>query len=49
MFIGKLEHELSKNIEANAQKLERLLELKKYLYIPGASVRMIMETIALTI
>jgi hypothetical protein len=31
----------------NVAVLEKILQFKKYLYLPGASVKMILETIAL--
>ncbi len=48
-FIGELEILLSVDATRNAGILATLLDLKKYLYIPGASVRIILETLALTV
>ncbi len=47
-FLNLLEENLSADPKKNAEKLETILRLKKFLYTPGSSVRMILETIALT-
>ena len=47
-FAGKLKmnSEIGKK---EAEKIESILKLKKYLYVPASSVRSLMETVALTI
>lgn len=45
-FMGELEVVLGAEPEKNSEILERILEFKKYLYIPGTSVRIILETVA---
>ena len=47
-FLNDLERELSKDTVVNTKKLEQILQLKPYLYIPGSSIRTILETVALT-
>ena len=42
-----LEQSLAEDLTKNKSKLEQILKFKKYLYIPGASSRMILETLAL--
>lgn len=50
IFVEALEKTLaSLGVQENAKKLESLLRLKKYLYVSGASVRMILETIAFSV
>jgi hypothetical protein len=46
-FVDALEAELARDTSANHAVLTKILALKKYLHIPGASVRMLLETIAL--
>lgn len=46
-LIDSMERLLSADMQKNRAALETLLKLKKYLYIPGASSRMILETLAL--
>ncbi len=46
-FANNLEHYLSEDVPKNSAKLEAILKLKKYLQIPGASAKMILETLAL--
>jgi hypothetical protein len=48
-LMDSLEKFLANDMAKNADKLESILKFKKYLYIPGASSRMILETLALTI
>lgn len=48
-FLNDLEFLLAKDIVKNQKKLDELIRLKKYLYMPGSSVKMILETIALTV
>ncbi len=48
-LLDTLEQTLAKNAEKNRAKLEQILRFKKYLHIPGASSRIILETLALTI
>jgi DNA polymerase III delta prime subunit len=48
-FVNQLEEELSKKMQENKEKLEMILKLKKHLYMSGSSVRIILETLALTI
>ncbi len=48
-FVDRLEQTLAKDPQTNRAKLEQLLRFKKYLYIPGASSRIILETLALTL
>ncbi len=48
-FLNDLEFLLAKDKIKNQKKLDKIIRLKKYLQISGASVKMILETIALTI
>ncbi len=48
-LLDSLEKELAEDTQKNRSKLESILKFKKYLYTPGASARMILETLALTI
>lgn len=53
-FIDQLEKNLSEKLlqttsKADQEKIESILKLKRYLFISGASVRIILETIALTL
>ena len=48
-LMDSLERFLATDMQSNREKLELVLKFKKYLYIPGASSRMILETLALTI
>ncbi len=48
-FLDNLEHYLSADPQKNHNKLEQILKFKKYLYMSGSSVKMILETIALSI
>lgn len=48
-LMDSMERFLANDMEKNREKLELLLKFKKYLYIPGASSRMILETLALTL
>ena len=48
-FIEAIEQLLAQDLLKNHSKIEQLLALKKYLYFSGASVKMILETIALTL
>ncbi len=48
-LMNGLESVLAKDPRTHGEALSLLLKLKKYLYMPGASSRMILETIALTI
>ncbi len=47
-FMDALETVLASDPEAHVEKLSRLLAFKKYLYMSGASSKMLLETIALT-
>ena len=47
--IEAIEIFLAQNVAKNSTKLAQLLALKKYLYFSGASVKMILETVALTL
>ena len=46
-LLDALEQSLAEDLTKNKSKLEQILKFKKYLYIPGASSRMILETLAL--
>ncbi len=46
-FVNQLETHLAGSFEKNKNALAALLKLKKYLYLSGASSRMILETLAL--
>ena len=48
-LLDALEQTLADDLTKNKSKLEQILKFKKYLYIPGASSRMILETLALTL
>lgn len=48
-LLDSLEEALALDMEKNRKKLSFLLRFKKYLYIPGASSRIILETLALTL
>jgi hypothetical protein len=48
-LMDSLELLLSLDMQKNATKLELILKFKKYLYIPGASSRMILETLAVSL
>jgi DNA polymerase III delta prime subunit len=48
-LLDGLEKILAEFPQKNREKLESILQFKKYLYIPGAYSRLILETIALTI
>lgn len=48
-LLDSLEAALSEFPEKNMKKLESILRLKKYLYISGASSRIILETLALVL
>ncbi len=45
-FLDGLEQLLSKDPQKNQKSLEQILKFKKYLYMSGSSVKMILETIA---
>jgi DNA polymerase III delta prime subunit len=48
-FLNSLEKIFSSDAEKNFTKLGHVLKFKKYLQVPGASTKMILETLALTI
>ena len=48
-FLDGLEQLLANDPQKNQKSLEQILKFKKYLYMSGSSVKMILETIALTI
>lgn len=48
-FLNSLEVELSKNSRDNSEKLSKIMELKSFLNMSGSSVKMILETIAMSI
>lgn len=48
-FLDGLEQLLAKDPQKNQKSLEQILKFKKYLYMSGSSVKMILETIALGI
>ena len=48
-FINELEAELSKNVEKNAEALATILKLKKHVYVSGASLKLIVETLGLVL
>lgn len=47
-FLDGLEQLLSKDPQKNRKSLEQILKFKKYLYLSGSSVKMILDTLALT-
>jgi hypothetical protein len=49
LFLNDLEFLFAKDRIKNQKKLEEIIRFKKYLYMSGSSVKMILETIALTI
>lgn len=48
-FLDGLEQLLSNDPQKNQKSLEQILKFKKYLYMSGSSVKMILETIALVV
>ena len=48
-LMDSLERFFASDMQKNREKLELILRFKKYLYIPGASSRMILETLAVSI
>ena len=46
--MNALEQTLAETPQKNRDKLALLLKLKQYLYIPGGSSRVILETLALS-
>ena len=48
-FLETLERHFAERSVQNREQLEMILNFKKYLFMSGASVKMILETIALTI
>lgn len=48
-FLGELEGVLSNNTEKYKEVLKLIYNLKKYVYIPGASMRIILEAVAMNL
>jgi hypothetical protein len=48
-FLDGLEQLLAKDPQKNQKSLEQILKFKKYLYVSGSSVKMILEAIALAL
>ena len=48
-LMNSLETELAQDVEKNKKAIESILQFKKYVYVSGASSRMLLETLALTV
>lgn len=48
-LLNGVEKVLSSDVQKNPTKLETILKFKKYLQVPGASTKMILETLALVV
>jgi len=46
-FFGEIEILLAKDVKKNKESLEKLLEIKKYIFDTSSSLKILLETLAL--